>query len=320
MAGRLDPLEGERDQNHRLTEENGRTFVLKVSGAGEDPGVVDFQVKALQHLERVAPDLPAPRVVPTLEGETAGEITGEAGARHKVRLLTYLPGIPHSEGSDPSSEGLAAIGAFGGVLATALASFDHPASRHFTPWDMNNGLLGSRVLWRHGDADIAAFEDDLRPLFAELFDVRLKGARRQVAHFDLHQDNLLRPDERDESVIGVIDFGDMVHGPLVCDPAIVAASFSSQDDPLASMTAAVAGYHRVCPLTEAEISLLYDLILARLVQTVLLDDFRLKETPDPPAFLTEMRPRIMESLRRVAALDRDEVTQAFLSACGKRDQ
>ena len=320
MTGKLDALEGERDQNHRLTQADGRRFVLKLSGATEDPAVVDFQVKALQHLERAAPDIPAPRVVPTLAGETAAEITGDEGARHKLRLLTYLPGIPHSEGTDPSPEGLAAIGAFGGALAKALADFDHPASRHFTPWDMDNGLLGSRLLWRHGDADIAAFEKELRPRFAELFTVRLKDARRQVAHFDLHQDNLLRPDARDESVIGVIDFGDMVRGPLVCDPAIIAASFSSQSDPLESMAAAVAGYHRVCPLTEAEISLLYDLVLARLVQTVLLDDFRLKETADPPAFLTEMRPRIMESLRRVSDLDRDEVTQTFLSACRHCDQ
>lgn len=315
VTGKLKFLEGERDQNHLLTTEDGRRFVLKVSGASEDLGVVDFQIKALEHLERIAPDLPVPRVVPTLDGAPAGDICGEAGANHKVRLLTYLPGIPHSEGEDPSYKGVIAIGRFCGTLAKALADYQHPSARHFMPWDMNNGLLGSNTLWRHGDPDIAARAPDLRPRFEALFTERLEGMRQQVAHFDLHRDNLLRLDAEDESVCGVIDFGDMVHGPLVCDPAIVAASFSAQGDPIRGMAAAISGYHQAYPLREAEISLLYDLILARLIQTVLLTDFRLKETLDPPAFLKGLRAETMESVETIMSLDGSAVTQTFQSAC-----
>ena len=104
VTGELKPLEGERDQNHRLTTAEGEAFVLKVSGATEDPGVVDFQIKALQHLERAAPDLPVPRIVETLEGRPAGAMASDEGQRHLVRLLTYLPGIPHDEGSAPTRE------------------------------------------------------------------------------------------------------------------------------------------------------------------------------------------------------------------------
>jgi len=245
ITGRLDALEGERDQNYRLISEDGRCFVLKVSGAGEDTGIVDFQIRALEHLEREAPHIPAPRVVQTLEGETTAQIEGPDGSCHEVRLLTYLPGIPYGNGVKPSRKGLAAIGAFGGALAKTLASFDHASAQHFTPWDMNNGLLGSEVLWRYGYQDIIAFEQRLRPQFAKLFSERLKNARRQVAHFDLHQENLLRPCDQDEVVSGVIDFGDMVHGPLACDAAIIAASFAALDNPVESMTAVVSGYHQV---------------------------------------------------------------------------
>jgi Ser/Thr protein kinase RdoA (MazF antagonist) len=315
VAGSLEPLEGERDQNHLLTTEDGARFVLKVSAASEDPGVVDFQIEALEHLERVAPDLPAPRVTPTLDGAPAGEIYGEDGATHKVRLLTYLEGIPHSDGREPSSEGLVGIGRFCGTLARVLADFQHPSAQHFMPWDMNNGLLGSKNLWRHGNSDIAALESQLRPRFESLFAEDLKEARQQVAHFDLHRDNLLRPNARDESVCGVIDFGDMVQGPLVCDPAIVAASFSSQRDPVGGMAAAINGYHQAYPLSEVELALLYDLILARLVQTVLLTDFRLEETLNPPAFLTGLRAETMETVEMIMGLDGAAVTRAFHSAC-----
>ena len=50
IAGSFQPLDGERDQNSRVTTADGRQFVLKISSAGEDPEVVDFQVQALLHI------------------------------------------------------------------------------------------------------------------------------------------------------------------------------------------------------------------------------------------------------------------------------
>src|SRR5262245_35848014 len=63
LEGALTPLDGERDQNHRLTTADGKSVVLKVSAGGESEGAVDFQIAALRHLERSAPDLPVPRVI-----------------------------------------------------------------------------------------------------------------------------------------------------------------------------------------------------------------------------------------------------------------
>ena len=53
VAGEFTPLEGERDQNHRVTTSDGTSYVLKVSAAGESEGAVDFQVAALHcHQDR----------------------------------------------------------------------------------------------------------------------------------------------------------------------------------------------------------------------------------------------------------------------------
>src|SRR5688500_11250176 len=63
VEGELSPLDGERDQNTQVNTADGASYVLKVSAAGESEGAVDFQVAALRHLERHAPDLPVPRVI-----------------------------------------------------------------------------------------------------------------------------------------------------------------------------------------------------------------------------------------------------------------
>jgi Ser/Thr protein kinase RdoA (MazF antagonist) len=43
-----EPLVSERDQNVRLVEAGGTAWVLKVSNAAEDPGVVDMEVAAVE--------------------------------------------------------------------------------------------------------------------------------------------------------------------------------------------------------------------------------------------------------------------------------
>ena len=66
VEGEFLPLQGERDQNIKISSPDGRQYVLKVSGLTESTGAVDFQMQALLHIERQDPDLPVPRMVPLL--------------------------------------------------------------------------------------------------------------------------------------------------------------------------------------------------------------------------------------------------------------
>ena len=49
---------------------------------------------------------------------------------------------------------------------------------------------------------------------------RLRGLRSQAIHGDCHASNLLVDGE---SVCGILDFGDMIHAPLMFEPAIAMA-------------------------------------------------------------------------------------------------
>ena len=53
MAGPLKRLSGERDQNFRVTAATGKRYVLKISSPEEEESLIDFQIRALQHLEAV---------------------------------------------------------------------------------------------------------------------------------------------------------------------------------------------------------------------------------------------------------------------------
>ena len=80
--------------------------------------------------------------------------------------------------------------------------------------------------------------------------------------------NVVMDAARPEMVSGILDFGDMIHSPLICDVAIGAVyRWPAEGHPLAPAARFVAGYQSVQPLEAEEIGILFDLIRARLASS-----------------------------------------------------
>jgi len=315
IAGRFQPLDGERDQNSRVTTADGRQFVLKISSAGEVAEVVDFQVQALLHIAGRDADIPVPRQHRGLDGNVVYHTASEKG-EHAVRLLTWLPGIRYQEGPPPSLAGLEGVGAFLARLNRALAGFSHPAAGHFMPWDSSNGLIFRPQLLGLLPAGVG---DLVGPILQRL-ETRtfpaLKRLPHQIIHQDAHGGNLLRDSANSEHVAGVIDFGDMVYGPLIADLAVSAAYFAEEADAPAEIAAALCrGFHRVTPLAAHETDLLLDLMIARQILTLQLNEFRQRNMDCPPEFISVDMPYVLASLKVLAALDGGEFGKRLREAC-----
>jgi 4-aminobutyrate aminotransferase-like enzyme/Ser/Thr protein kinase RdoA (MazF antagonist) len=318
LKGEFTPLDGERDQNHRVTTADGASFVLKVSAAGESEGAVDFQVAALRHLERHAPQLPVPRVIASQAGNDREWITAADGTRHMVRLLSWLPGTPLSKGKPLTTATLRSVAAFQARLARGLRGLFHPHARHFVAWDLQRGLLFEPGIqaWVAEDAK-ALLADFLARAGREVLP-RLPGLRAQVVHSDGHGDNLLRAGTDGDEIVGVIDFGDMVHAPLAQDLAVTLASFARHGEmSLENAVAQVEAWNAVVPLMDDELEALHDLTLLRLATALALYDFRIHATERPAAWLTAERPDIVRALTRFLAFDRDAVHERYRAACGR---
>ncbi len=63
---------------------------------------------------------------------------------------------------------------------------------------------------------------------------RLGSVRAQVIHNDYHLYNVLVAPDDHERIVGIIDFGDMVHAPLVGELA-TAAAFQSSNSYIGSL-------------------------------------------------------------------------------------
>ena len=94
LEARLTRLDGEYDLNFLVEATNGQDYVLKVMRPRCDAGLVDLQIKALEHLGEAAPGLPFPAVLPDLNGgllpeiiDTQGQVAAGLAARTATREM-----------------------------------------------------------------------------------------------------------------------------------------------------------------------------------------------------------------------------------------
>jgi len=317
LAGEWAALVGERDQNFRLSTEDGRKFVVKIAGPDEDPELADFQVQALLFLEKGSPQIPVPRIVRTKTGRCLSELINGRCVKHVLRVVTYLDGIPYGEGVFPDAENLQKIGAFQAMTVNALAGFEHSASRHFMPWNLSNGIAVSGHLWAEAAGDARKLATPLLHRLCHEVLPRLHAGPSQIIHNDAHPYNLLRANAASQDVVGLIDFGDMVHAPIINELAVSAAAFHKPGkEDLLTVENLLIGFHRVHPLSGEQVSLLWDAMILRLLITILLSDMKLNMDADKDPDVVEEKDEAYAKLEIICDLDHNLVVERLRAACG----
>jgi Ser/Thr protein kinase RdoA (MazF antagonist) len=317
LASSATPLTGERDENFKLRCADGTQYVLKVAHPAEEPAVTDLSIAALLHLERVDPTLPCPRVLRNLEGGAHSLYEDHDGRQRTARILTYLPGSPLRAATRSRAQRVA-CGNLAARLGLALRSFTHPAARRPLIWDL-----------RHVGKTLALLED--LPGLAEkeaisgllervemLTAIRLQRLRQQVIHNDLNDMNLLVDPLDESAIVGIIDFGDLVHTALIADVAILAAdqigvrgsavagSDGAGSDVGASARDSIAdivmAYHEAVPLLPPELVLLNPLIAGRVLTDIVVAAWHRHRNPagthysDPDPALVRARIALADQL------------------------
>lgn len=296
LSGAMNPLVSERDQNLRIETAQG-DFVLKIANAAEDPAFLDLQNAVLKHLAAVDAELGVQRLITTRAGSDMGTWR-IAGATHRVRLLTYLPGRLFSSVTK-TPDLLASLGDFMGRLSRAMRGFGHAAAhRSGFLWNLDEFL--ALESWRE---DVAPEQSALVSRMFDRYRERVVPWLGQLPAAVLHQDandnNLLVNDSGEPRVTGLIDFGDMTFGRRINELAVTLAyALLDVDDVYGSAHALIAAYAKAFPLLPEELEILFDLVAARLAASVCISSHRAKAFPDNDYLLVSQAPafRLLEKL------------------------
>jgi len=301
IEGETRALYGERDQNFHIRPASGDGIVLKIVSAAEGAAAIDYQTETLTHLLRTDPGVPVPRVVPTRDATPYGWTNDAAGTAYLVRAVGFQPGRP-LEGMAAGRTLLRDIGRMLARLDRALAGLAAPPHAAPLVWDPRSavslrrftGLIASAERRRMVELVIDRFAERL-PSFSSL--------RHQTIHNDGHGGNLLI-DGSARSVAGILDFGDMIHGPLAFELAVPAAEIDGDGlGPLDSAAELLTGYSAVLPLDAAEIAAFYQAILVRHALNITIQAWRTAHDPAGADKLDHTVAHAVAALDRLLSLD-----------------
>jgi 4-aminobutyrate aminotransferase-like enzyme/Ser/Thr protein kinase RdoA (MazF antagonist) len=310
LQGTLTPLAGERDRNFLLETDAGERYVVKVTSPQEPDGQLAFETRILAWLA----GSPTPPVVPSLRGELVVRHPG-AGCTWRVRVLRYIPGRTYAEVRPHPPALLVELGRRTAELALRLATFPDPVPpRSGFVWALQEAgvVMDAALDLHHGErkalvAGCLAAYREAEPSFATL--------PAQLIHGDLNDHNIL-VDERG-GISGILDMGDAQPAPAVFDLAVaVAYALMGQADPVQAAAWLVAGYHRVRPLSEAEIALVLPLARSRLGTSVSVAASRRSGTAELDAYLLVSEAPAWAVLEALAGVHPRLAEGLLRQACG----
>ncbi|WP_323785462.1 aminotransferase class III-fold pyridoxal phosphate-dependent enzyme [Thalassovita sp.] len=314
-TGDAQDLYSDRDQNFLVTLEGGEKAILKVYNSGEAEQSVDFQTKALLHLEQHCRGVELPRIIPTTEGAAYGRLTAADGAQHLVRLISFVEG-KLTDDFERTPALYRSLGAAVANLDLGLRGFYHPAAGAPLVWEMDaamslrdkTGFIKEAAARAQAEEVFARYVKDVRP--------RLQGLRSQIIHNDVTPVNSCVRPEAPERVSGIFDFGDMVFGALATEVATTAAdSCLSGGDYLANIANVVSGYDEVLPLEEEEIDILFDLIRTRVANEYVIYSWRAAESKDRDNYLLAYEEPTRKALDGLMQIDLHEATKTLRDVC-----
>jgi 4-aminobutyrate aminotransferase-like enzyme/Ser/Thr protein kinase RdoA (MazF antagonist) len=312
------PLSSERDANFRMTLPGGRgELLLKVSNAAEDPAITGLQTAILRHLELRCPSLPLPRLQSSREGADEVAVMLADGRRHVVRMMTFLPGRA-------LAGRLSAALPLRRQIAQLLADLDaglldlSPAVAPQLLWDVSKAGQVRPLLIHIADRARRALAERFLDAWEQHAAARLQSLRTQLIHNDFNLHNLLAGDTG--GISGIIDFGDAVRAPLICDLATAIAYQPTDSNGVAAMLLEMAAaYHERLALLPEEIEILFDLVAARWVLAVAITHWRSEQYPANRDYILRNTPRAWHGLETIADLERDEIVAGLRRVCfGRR--
>ncbi|MEY4268597.1 MAG: hypothetical protein RIS90_3132, partial [Pseudomonadota bacterium] len=263
-----------------------------------------------------APQWPVQRLLRWQDGAAMRALPGPAGQRY-ARVLSYLPGRPLHE-APASAAQRQAIGAALAGLDRALQGFAHPrVSNDALLWDLQRTPELRAWLPAIEDAASRAWADTVFGLYLQQVQPVLANLPQQFLHNDFNPHNLLVNPVDPDQVCGVLDFGDMLHGPRVFDVA-VAASYQAhaQGQPrIESLLDFMQGYQQANPLSRAELQLLPLLAAVRCAITLCITERRARWFPENRSYILRNHAVASAGLRALMTFGLPAAAERLLDTC-----
>lgn len=312
------PLVGDIDKNYFIQTSAGTSYILKIASPTSSLEHLKMENAVMQYLANKKLGIETPIVVSNHKNESITILKDTDNQSCYIRLLTWVEGRMWSSVHPITDAILKTMGQVCGRVAKGLEGFEHQgAHRTNFRWD-NTNLDWVKTHLQYVETTeqkelvqyfMDLFESDILPIL----DTLPKG----VIQNDFNDNNLvLSTDLAHPKVVGLIDFGDSMYAPKICELAILLAyAMMNTPDPMASAREVIMGYHAVYPLKEQEIEVLFSLIANRLIISVVNSSYNKIIEPDNE-YLTISAAPAWDLLKKIKTIHPRLAHYHFRMACG----
>lgn len=285
IKGKISPLNAFEDQN-ALIKTQGESFVFKISNKKTSIDDLTTQTLLLEHLRDFATEISCPVLVPSKRGDMISFVDGFA-----VRLVAFIKGNTLGE-SARNSELNYNIGRCLGIFSRSTQHFKgHVAAKPKYYWNLDNALACKTFIYDVEGESMKMLISQFYQHYEENVMPKLGSLRKGIIHGDANEHNLLVDEHLPFKIAGLIDFGDMQWATLINDLAIgLAYSLLGVDDIKSTAEEIINGYHKEFPIQDGEFEVLSDLIVMRLITSIILTSNRAKKYPNNTYILCSQEP------------------------------
>mgnify|MGYP006275213493 CR=1 FL=1 len=306
-AETIDIVSGELATVARVRTQDKDLAVKALPGTESDGAVVEWQVHGMQVLQ--SHELPVPAITSTRDGDAVHR--AHLNGRDIFSVVTDWVNDPALADVEVQEPLLYEIGELAARVNIALTNFA-PAPTHIShEWEFARaGETLRQFIPRIPDAHIREIAEHMANRHDTAVVPLLSTLPQSVLHQDLHDSNLLigTDSHGKQFISGILDFGDMMHGPRIAE-LVVAAAYASRHypDPLHAITRVVTGWRNMRDITEQEMDVLWTGIVSRLALNVSIWSAR---TTGPRGSYAQARLQgTMPTLEKLLEVDQSEVRQ-----------
>ncbi len=325
ITGTVKELPSYADRNFKIQTPQAN-YVFKIANPNWSYADLDIENAALLHLAKTCSDLALPQVMISHSGQHILTLTTADGQLCHMRLLSFVEGDIYAnvaKRKELDQQTLqTSLGVAIGKLDRGLQNFEHLSMDRYVDWSISNlPTLRDEIAYIE--------EHDLRELvtrhtdyFAEHEETWKQSLPMSVIHNDANDFNVIVAADVNNNtntqlrVNAIIDFGDMCRHLRIVDLAITivyALQHVEEDAEVRNCILAILrGYQSQYPLTEAEIRVLYHLIMARLSQSILMATRAYRRNPDNDYILVSQT-GVRRLIRQLDAMNYQELQHLFLS-------
>ena len=287
ITGTLTRLAGE-NENYLVESDNGMAYVLKLADDKTSTGMIEIEHLAVEALIDAELGIMLPKVIPTRDKRIEARIKTEDGTLIRGRLLTFVKGMAWCEDAPASEQRLEHLGRIVARITNTMSAIIHPDTHRTHHWDLACADQHRSSIDKIQDPVRRQILEQVFLWFSAIARPKCARLPRGPIHSDINDDNVLIMGNQ---VAGVLDFGDCLDNPLVCELAIALAYHTlDEPEPLEAAARIVGAYHKERTLSLDELTVLFPLMCARLAVSVIISAKRRAIDPDRKSwFVSEER-------------------------------